>query len=78
MIVFIYMNHRIRDKRPRKPVIRVQGSGHSDPKFNFVEGNTVVINGPSVIRFDPRGLPFAPDHHVTAWIEAQEKDVTIK
>ncbi len=78
MRVFIFMNHRIREKHPKKPVIRVQGSGAADPAFNFREGNTVVINGPSIVRFDPRGLPFAPEHHVTAWIEADERDVVVR
>jgi len=78
MKVFIFMNHRIREKRPRGPVIRVQGSGHADPAHNFTEGNTVVINGPSIVRFDPRGLPFAPEHHVTAWIEADDRDVVVR
>lgn len=71
--VFIHMNHRIRDKRPRGPVIRVQCVDN-----RFKEGNTVVINGPSVVRFDPRGCPFTPEHHVTAWIEADEADVVVK
>lgn len=78
--VFIYMNHRIREPRPRGPVIRVQHSGGpgSDHARNFQEGNTVVINGPSIVRFDPRGLAFAPDHRVTAWIEADDSDVVVK
>lgn len=76
--VFIFMNHRIRQKRPGGPVIRVQGSGHSDPRHNFREGDMVVINGPSIVRFDPRGLPFAGEHHVTAWIEADDRDVVVR
>lgn len=78
MKVFIFMNHRIREARPRKPVIRVQGSGHSAPEHNYREGNTIVINGPSIVRYDPRGLPFAHEHRVTAWIEADDKDVSIR
>lgn len=76
--LFIYMNHRIRAKRPGGPVIRVQGSGHADPAHNYREGNLVVINGPSIVRFDPRGLPLAEDHHVTAWIEADARDVVVR
>lgn len=75
--VFIFMNDRIRRPGAKGPVIRVQGAGHSDPRYNFREGNTVVINGPCVVRFDPRGCPFAPEHHVTAWIEADENDVVL-
>ena len=71
--VFIYMNHRIRSDKPKGPVIRVQqATGH------FEEGDTVVIDGPSVVRFDPRGLPFAEEHHVKAWIEADNRDVVVK
>lgn len=77
MKVFIFMNHRIRQKRTRGPVIRVQYA-QGDLKNNFVEGNMVVLNGPSIVRFDPCGLPFAREHHVTAWIEADERDVVLK
>ncbi len=66
------MNEKIRKPGTRGPVIRVQGS------TGFREGNMVVINGPSVVRFDPRGLPLAEEHHVTAWIEADERDVVVR
>jgi hypothetical protein len=72
--VFVYMNHRIREKKPRGPVIVVQ-RGNGSGK---VEGNMVVINGPCVVRFDPRGLPIAEEHHVTAWIEADLSDVVVR
>jgi hypothetical protein len=72
--VFIFMNHRIRQKRPTHPVIRVQYANPAE----YTEGNMVVINGPSVVRYDPRGLPFAEEHHVTAWIEAENDDVVVK
>lgn len=73
MKVFLFMNSRIRQKRPRGPVIVAQ---HSDGRT--VEGNMVVINGPSVVRFDPRGLPICETHNVTAWIEADSKDVVVR
>lgn len=69
------MSHRIREKKPRGPVIVVQ---HGDNPARKVEGNLVVINGPSVVRFDPRGLPLASEHHVTAWIEADSRDVVVR
>jgi hypothetical protein len=73
--LFIYMNEKIRARRPGGPVIRVQ---HGNNPANFVEGNLVIINGPSVVRFDPRGLPIAEDHRVTAWIEADARDVVVR
>jgi hypothetical protein len=73
--LFIYMNEKIRQRKPGGPVIRVQ---HGNNPKNFVEGNLVIINGPSVVRFDPRGLPIAEDHRVTAWIEADARDVVVR
>lgn len=75
MKVFIYMNEKIRQRRPNGPVIVVQ---HGDNPARKVAGNLVVINGPSVVRFDPRGLPLAAEHHVTAWIEADSRDVVVR
>lgn len=69
MKVFIFMNEKIRQRNPRGPVIRVQSED------GYRESNTVTIRGPSVVRFDPRGLPVAQEHHVTAWIEADAADV---
>jgi hypothetical protein len=74
MKVFIYMNEQIKKRKPTRPVIvLMRGSD-----LGTVAGNTVVINGPSIVRFDPRGLPFADGHHVTAWIEADSRDVMIR
>ena len=74
MKVFIYMNEQIRKPKPTRPVIvLLRGSD-----LEVVEGNTVVINGPSVVRYDPRGLTFAKDHAVKAWIEADSRDVVIR
>jgi hypothetical protein len=69
MKVFIFMNEKIRKRKPDGPVIRVQRAD------SYEEANRVFIHGPSVVRFDPRGLPIAQEHHVTAWIEADERDV---
>lgn len=74
MKLFIYMNERIRNRRTKGPVIVVQRG--SD--LGKVEGNMVVINGPSIVRFDPRGLPIADGHDVTAWIEADARDVVVR
>lgn len=73
--LFIYMNEKIRQRRPNGPVIVVQQGNNPAHK---VECNLVVINGPSVVRFDPRGLPLAAEHHVTAWIEADARDVVVR
>lgn len=75
MKLFIYMNHRIRQQKPKGPVIVVRRGPGADER---VEGNMVIINGPSVLRFDPRGLPIADEHHVTAWIEADARDVVVR
>lgn len=76
--VFIYMNEKIRQTKPKGPVIRVQAATHAPDSCNFQEGNMVIINGPSIVRFDPRGLPIAEGHNVKAWIEADMRDVVIR
>lgn len=73
--VFIYMNHQIRKKKPDGPTIVVRRFPGPD---GAVEGDMVVINGPCVVRFDPRGLPMATEHDVKAWIEADLADVIVK
>lgn len=69
MKAYIFMNEQIRKRKPDGPVIRVQR------EHSYDEANRVFIHGPSVVRFDQRGPPIALEHHVTAWIEADDDDV---
>lgn len=71
--VFIYMNHRIKQKRPRLPVIRVQSEDGT-----YVEGNMVEIRGPSTMVYDRKGLVHAREHRVVAWVVAEERYVDVK
>lgn len=71
--VFIYMSHKIRQRRPKNPIVALFSAD-----MEKVEGEMVTINGPSVVRFDARGLSLVDSHHVTAWIEADARDVVIR
>lgn len=62
----IYMNHRIRDKVPDGPVIRVQrGRKQSDTNEALL-----VLNGQLLGRvvYDPPNNP-SSSHEVKAWVE---------
>lgn len=67
MTVYVYMNHRIREPKPRGPVIAVQ-SGRSLRNTNRVQ---IVHAGVVVgeVRFEAKGLKAAPHHHVRAFVE---------
>jgi len=70
---YIYINHVIRTYRPTAPVVRVQNEDGT-----YEEGNTALIKGPSIVRYDPAGLPPPLDRRVTAWVEARREDVTVQ
>lgn len=44
----------------------------------FCEGNDIVIQGPSRVRFSRRGLRYAREHRVRVWIEANEADLIVR
>ena len=63
---YVYMNHRIRMKKPDGPVIVVHGEEET------VEANAfeIIINGETigVVDYDPRGLHACKTHDVKAWV----------
>lgn len=68
MTTFIYMNDRIKQKRPRKPVIKAdnQHTGREAEANCF----DVTVSGALVARviYDPKRNP-SQTHHVKAWVE---------
>lgn len=68
---YVYMNHRIREKKPSGPVIVVQ------EECITMTGNCFEINvGGMVIGhvvFDPDGLDQCETHDVRAWVEFNER-----
>lgn len=67
---FIYMNERIRQKKPRGPVIAVQMGAvvRNTNRVQLVHDGVVV----GEVRFDPAGLKAAANHHVRAFVEVSE------
>lgn len=69
---YVFMNHRIRMKKPDGPVIVcLDGkSGGSLESNNFV----LRIGGVEIGRvvFDPKGLDACTTHQVTAWVELND------
>jgi len=67
---FIFINHRIRQKKPKGPVITAQ-TGNL-----ILEGNTVEIlhDGKVIARvvYDPMCKP-SKTHNVTAFVETNKK-----
>lgn len=67
---YVYMNHRIRDAKPKGPVIVVQG-----PK-DTREGDDFEIRyyGQPLgrIRFSQNGLTACDTHEVRAWVELHD------
>lgn len=68
----IFMNERIRQKKPRKPVIRVQY-----PDGTVKEGNVVRINGFARVIFSPERNRAISSHVVRAWIETDQENVRV-
>ena len=55
MTTYIYMNDRIRQKRPRKPVIRVQGMSYTldSNKVRIWAGGKLI----AAVVYDPKRNP---------------------
>ena len=64
---FVYMNERIREKKPRKPVIVVQGTDETQVAnlFEIKVGDIVI----GYVAFDRKGLDACLTHDVKAWVE---------
>lgn len=73
MTQYIYMNHRIKQKRPRKPVIVCQ---RTDPA-QTIESNCLVlmVGGRAIgkVVFDRSGLDACKTHDVKAWVELSDQ-----
>lgn len=66
---FIFMNHRIREPKPKGPVI-VHQSGQLQRFSNrlklYVDGRLI-----GEVRYSPRGNRSIASHSVRAWVELQ-------
>lgn len=66
----VYMNHRIKQKNPRKPVIVCQGDTQTREANEFLFYYDGVYIGRVV--FDRKGLPTCETHEVKAWVELEQ------
>lgn len=71
MKAYVFMSHRIHDKRPRKVICVQRPNGRQE------FGRRAHIEGPSVVRFSQRGCLSVKTHTVKAWIEADSKHVRV-
>lgn len=69
---YVYMNERIRQKRPQKPVIvvlKVDADGHTESR----EANrfAIKVDGRVIghVVYEPHGLDACETHEVKAWVE---------
>jgi hypothetical protein len=64
---YVYMNHRIKQKKPDGPAIVCQG------KMDTVESNRfeLIVNDEIIgyVEFHPAGLAECATHDVKAWVE---------
>jgi len=73
---FLYMNHRIRQRRPSGPVIVCQGPGETREAncFEIRLGEELI----GWVKFDRKGLDACETHDVKAWVELVDHvDVTV-
>lgn len=78
-MIRIFMNERIRQKKPTKPVIICQApDGHQVEanRFNLYLGDGEILLG-SVV-FEPKGLDACETHEVKAWVELDPRVVTAR
>lgn len=67
---YVYMNHRIKQKNPRKPVIVCQGDDATREANEFLfYSDTGEYLGRVV--FDRKGLKSCETHEVKAWVELE-------
>ena len=68
MTQYIYINHRVKQKNPRKPVIVCQsadGTIREANEFQIRVGGKVIGH----VVYDRDGLPECDTHDVKAWVE---------
>lgn len=66
----VYMNHRIKQKKPDGPVIVCQGelATVEANRFEITVGNEII----GYVEFNPSGLEECSTHEVKAWVEFSE------
>ena len=76
MTQFLFMNHRVRDSKPKGPVIVCQDDYSLDNTPRQRESNEFEIwhHGEKIGRvvFDPKGLADCKTHDVKAWVELDD------
>ena len=76
MTQLLFMNHRIREKKPRGPVIVCQDDFTLDNTPQQRESNEFQLwhHGEMIGRvvFDPKGLVECKTHEVRAWVELDD------
>ena len=67
----IYMNHRIREKKPSGPVIVVQDEAGTTEANSFA----ITVGGEVIgfVEFDSKGCPQVTTHDVKAWVEFNDR-----
>jgi hypothetical protein len=78
-MIHIFMNERIRQKKPTKPVIVAQAPGGAQTeanRFNIYLGDGEILLG-SVV-FEPKGLAECETHEVKAWVELDPRVVSVR
>lgn len=67
---YVYMNHRIRDDKPKGPVIVVQAPEGTREGDDF----EIRYYGQPLgrVKFSPNGLTACDTHEVRAWIELDD------
>lgn len=76
MTQFVFMNERIRQKAPRKPVIVCQakdGTKREANEFALTYKGCVIGR----VVYDRKGLPECDTHEVKAWVEFYSDDVAV-
>jgi hypothetical protein len=72
---YVYMNHRIKMKKPDGPVIVV----HSETEKVEANAFEIIVGGKTigVVDYDPRGLKACRTHEVRAWVNFSD-DVELR
>jgi hypothetical protein len=73
MSQFVYMNHRIKDKNPKGPVIVAQDD-LAGPRVREANEFELWFHGTRIgfVRYVPTGLEACETHDVKAWVELDD------
>jgi hypothetical protein len=74
MTQYIYMNHRIRERKPSGPVIVAQDDLYGSPRVREADEFDLWFHGEHIGRvvFEPAGLDACETHDVKAWVELDD------